>query len=272
MTAMTTMTTAGPFGPTQSAPPPPPPRPEPAVQSAAAAAEVPFPASAPGSVPPLLEGDRLTQAEFMRRYEATGPVVRAQLINGVVYMASPVLLDHSEPQSQLGGILSRYEEATPGVRYNIAPTSILGGSSQPEPDLLLRILPEFGGRSARSEKGYLVGPPELVIEVSNTSVYVDLGPKLDDYRRAGVREYAVVVVPQGRVRFFDLADDRETAPDADGLWRSRAFPGLWIDAAAAIAADQSRLLAALRAGLASEGHAEFVRSLEARRSAPRPQG
>ena len=40
---------------------------------------------------PLLEpGDRLTRAEFERRYEAMPELRKAELIEGVVYMPSPV--------------------------------------------------------------------------------------------------------------------------------------------------------------------------------------
>lgn len=41
----------------------------------------------------LEPGDRLAHAEFMRRYEATPEVKKAELIEGVGYMPSPVRMD-----------------------------------------------------------------------------------------------------------------------------------------------------------------------------------
>ncbi len=65
-------------------------------------------------------------------------------------------------------------------------TTILGPRSEPQPDALLRILAERGGQS-HDQHGYLHGAPELVVEVSKTTRYVDARSKLKDYERAGVR-------------------------------------------------------------------------------------
>ena len=43
-----------------------------------------------GDIPSLENGDRLTRAEFERRYEAMPNLKKAELIEGVVYMPSPV--------------------------------------------------------------------------------------------------------------------------------------------------------------------------------------
>lgn len=59
------------------------------------------------SVPPLESGDRLTRAEFERRYEATPEKFKAELIEGVVYVASPVRAFHGVPHALshlVGGI------------------------------------------------------------------------------------------------------------------------------------------------------------------------
>lgn len=56
--------------------------------------------SAP-SIPPLESGDRLTRAEFERRYEAAPEHFKAELIEGVVYVASPVRIFHGNPQFNL---------------------------------------------------------------------------------------------------------------------------------------------------------------------------
>jgi len=42
------------------------------------------------NTPPLESGDRLTRQEFERRYQAMPNIQKAELIEGVVYVASPV--------------------------------------------------------------------------------------------------------------------------------------------------------------------------------------
>ncbi len=69
---------------------------------------------------PLEPGDRLTRAEFERRYAAMPLVKKAELIEGVVYMPSPVRVQrHGHPHLHLGTWLGVYESGTPGV---LAPT------------------------------------------------------------------------------------------------------------------------------------------------------
>src|SRR5580692_489598 len=56
-----------------------------------------------GATPPLENGDRLTRAEFERRYDAMPRLKKAELIEGEVYMPSPVRHgQHSYPHSLLG--------------------------------------------------------------------------------------------------------------------------------------------------------------------------
>src|ERR1700740_2241344 len=69
-----------------------------------------------GFVPPLENGDRLTRAEFERRYEAMPHVKKAELIEGVVYMPSPVRFgQHGKPHHDLGTYLGIYRHFTPGT-------------------------------------------------------------------------------------------------------------------------------------------------------------
>src|SRR5437773_8202292 len=72
---------------------------------------------APAPTEPLLEaGDRLTRDEFERRYERMPHVKKAELIEGTVYMPSPVRVkQHALPHSHLGGWLALYAAETPGV-------------------------------------------------------------------------------------------------------------------------------------------------------------
>ena len=51
-------------------------------------------------IPPLRNGDHLTREEFERRYSAMPELKRAELIEGVVYMPSPVRIDeHGSPHA-----------------------------------------------------------------------------------------------------------------------------------------------------------------------------
>src|ERR1051326_8597374 len=116
----------------------------------------------------LLEnGAHLSAAEFLRRYEAMPEIKKAELINGIVYMGSPVRHDqHGKPDSLLQGWLCTYAIATPGVESGTNSTTRLGPDDVPQPDGLLRILPEAGGQARVDTKGYLQGAPELVAEVA----------------------------------------------------------------------------------------------------------
>src|SRR5262249_36515622 len=126
----------------------------------------------PRPIPPLRHGDRLTQAEFHRRYQASPPHVKAELIGGIVYMASPVGRQHGYYSADLLILLGLYQWATSGLELLNASTTILGEASEPEPDLSLRILPEYGGQSRTlpGDVEYVTGAPELVVEVSHTRV------------------------------------------------------------------------------------------------------
>lgn len=52
-------------------------------------------------IPQLDSGARLTRMEFERRYEASPPWIKAELIEGVVYVAAPVSLPHGDEHFRL---------------------------------------------------------------------------------------------------------------------------------------------------------------------------
>ncbi|WP_165069523.1 Uma2 family endonuclease [Paludisphaera rhizosphaerae] len=216
------------------------------------------------TIPPLENGDRLTRAEFERRYEAMAGV-RAELIEGAVHMPSPVhAARHAEPHAHLIGLLFNYKIATSGVRLFTDSSVRLDLDNEPQPDASLTIDPRCGGQSKLSQDDYIEGAPELVAEVSSSTVSIDLGSKLNAYRRNGVLEYLVWRV---RDRAFDWFILREGSyvplvPDADGLLKSQTFPGLWLDPEAMLADDLPRVIAALNRGLASPEHAAFVQRLQ----------
>lgn len=216
------------------------------------------------SVPPLENGDRLTRNEFERRYHAMRGLKKAELIDGVVYMPSPVRVEHhGEPHSDLTGWLCFYKAFTPRTRTASDSTVRFDLDNEPQPDDCLFIDPAAGGQAAIDEDGYIAGPPELVGEVSASSASHDLHAKLNLYRRHGVREYIVWRVYENVIDWFVLrGSDYETLPTpADGILKSEVFPGLWLDAAAMLRGDMAAVLQALQRGLATSEHAAFVARL-----------
>src|SRR3989442_12699660 len=109
----------------------------------------------------LLEsGDRLSRDEFERRYERMPHVKKAELIEGIVYMPSPVRVKkHAEPHSQLGTWLGVYASETPGVGCFDNSTVRLDLDNEPQPDLVLMKMPEKGGRARISADDYIEGAP-----------------------------------------------------------------------------------------------------------------
>lgn len=215
-------------------------------------------------IPPLEAGDRLTRQEFRRRYAASPHIKKAELIDGVVYVASPTKRRHGVPDLDLSTWIGLYRSLTPGVEGFSNTTVVLDEDNEPQPDIALRIIDS--GRCRVDADDYLQGAPELVVEVSNSSTSYDLHQKREVYRRHGVREYVVLQVREARVRWFELkaGELMEREPDADGLYRSAAFPGLWLDAEALIAGDLARVLDAVRRGADTPEHAAFVESLGTR--------
>jgi hypothetical protein len=138
---------------------------------------------------------------------------------------------------------------------------------------VLRIFEEYGGQSAESPDGYIAGPPELVVEVANTTAAIDLHKKKAEYERAGVREYVIALAEPKEVRWFlrGRSGFSPLAPGRDGLFRSPTFPGLWLAPATLFDRTPHGVVAGLTAGLASPEHAAFVTKLEARAAKRKPK-
>ncbi|MEO6595792.1 MAG: Uma2 family endonuclease [Planctomycetota bacterium] len=215
-------------------------------------------------VPVLRSGDKLTRDEFERRFAAMPALKKAELIEGVVYMGSPVRHEqHGRPDRVAQVWLGVYETSTPGLDSSSNCTLRLDLDNEPQPDLLLRLPERAGGRSRITADGYLEGPPELVVEIAASSVSYDLHQKLDVYRRNGVLEYLVHRVEDGEVDWFLLEGGVyvRQQPDVEGLLTSRCFPGLWLDVPALLRRDLQALRAAVERGTAELAHSAFVQRL-----------
>lgn len=212
-------------------------------------------------IPPLHSGDRLSRAEFERRYTADPDVKQAELIEGVVYVASPVrFAQHGRPHSDIITWLGVYRAATPGVTGADNATVRLDFENDVQPDALLRLEPQHGGRSRVTEDDYIEGSPELLVEVAASSAAYDLHDKRRAYARNGVQEYLVVQIYEQRVDWFVLREGVYVplAATADGILCSNLFPGLWFDPAAFWRGDLAALLATVQRGTATPEHAAFV--------------
>ena len=146
-------------------------------------------------------------------------------------MPSPVRHKrHSRPHNHLSTWLGYFEASTPGTEAGDNGSIRLDLDNEPQPDAYLIIDPKCGGQVRFSDDDYVEGVPELVAEVASSTVSYDLGRKLHVYRRNGVREYVVWVL-DNEVDWFVLREGRfeAMARDADGIFRSTVYPGLWLD-------------------------------------------
>jgi len=215
--------------------------------------------------PPLSSGDYLSRAEFERRYHAHPEIKKAELIEGVVYVASPVLANlHGDPHFDVITWLGVYRAKVPGLRGSDNATLRLDLKNEPQPDALLRLSPALGGGAYIGEDGYLEGRPELVVEIAASSASYDLNRKKRVYARSQVPEYLVFETYEQRVHWFVLSGEQYEllAPDANGIIRSEVFPGLWLQVDALWAGDVATVLAVLQQGLAAPEHAAFVEQLK----------
>jgi Uma2 family endonuclease len=221
----------------------------------------------------LENGSRMDQKTFHALYLKTPEGFKAELIGGTVYVtSSPVSSRHGRPHARVVHWLGLYSDDTPGTEVMDNTTNILGDESEPQPDAFLYVTAGYGGRSTIDDMGYINGPVELVVEVANTTRAIDLGSKMRDYELAGVREYIVVLAQDERIAWFARGDEGLMAHPAggDGVFRSAAFPGLWLDPRGLFAESTRPLTAAVKKGLASPEHTAFVAELQARRKKVKP--
>lgn len=216
-------------------------------------------------VPPLSPGDKLTRVEFHRRYKAHPEIKKAELLEGVVYMPSPLRFEqHSQPHATFMGWAFNYSAFSPGVEVGDNATVFLDFESEVQPDVLIRLEEKFGGKSHISSDDYIEGPPELIIEIAASSVAYDLHVKKNTYARHGVKEYIAVPMYEQQIFWFILREGgyENLQPGEDGIFRSEVFPGLWLDPKAFWAGDLAGMLKVLQEGLASPEHSTFVERLK----------
>ena len=195
------------------------------------------------TIPRLRNGDRLNRFEFARRYDADPDVTRAELIEGIVYVSSPVsLTHHAQPNSELVTWLGVFAASTAGaVRGGDNATVRFDLDNDVQPDALLRYV---ANGTSRVIAGYVQGPPELVVEIAASSASMDTHVKKNVYRRNGVQEYIVWRTEDGALDWFVLEEGEYVAliPDANGILSSRVFLGLRLDVAKLLFGDLKGVL------------------------------
>lgn len=215
------------------------------------------------AIPVLENGDRLTRAEFERRYHAMPEVKKAELIEGVVYMSSPVRAkQHGRPHIQLATWLGVYEAATPFTFAADNSTVRLDLDNESQPDLLLLIESEADGQSIFDNDGYITGAPELVVEIAASSASYDLHDKLQAYRRNGVKEYIIWQTQNRKLDWLVFSEGQYHSLDSTNeIYKSPGFPGLWLDTAALLEGNLAKVLETLQQGITSPEHEAFISEL-----------
>ena len=214
------------------------------------------------TIPPLENGDRLTRIEFEQRYQQMPHIKKAELIEGMVYMASPLrFTQHAEPHTLIMTWLGTYWSATPGIKIGDNATVRLDAENEPQPDALLRITVD--GQSTISEDDYVEGAPELIVEIAASTASIDLNDKLKAYRRNQVQEYLVWRVYDGEFDWFRLREGKyiKLQPNDKDIICSEYFPGLWLAQEALLTGDLAQVLTILQQGLKSSEHQNFVNQL-----------
>ena len=197
------------------------------------------------ATPPLQAGDSLTRTEFERRYAAMPKLKKAELIEGIVSIASPVRASvQGISHVKLSTLLQVYATRYPGLIVADNSTVRLDTFNEPQPDLLLM---RENGQAAIDAEGYINGAPELIAEIAASSISYDLHQKKRTYLRAGVKEYLVLLTDENRLIWWQFDDGEfiEISPDAEGILTSPIFPGLVIDSAALTSGDLAQALARL---------------------------
>ena len=213
----------------------------------------------------LHDGAKLTLEAFHQAYLEYPDHTRFELVEGIARMASPVYSDQVLVHKVISYLGTTYDLSTPGVQF-LAETSIrMGENNEFRPDGAMRVTDEFSGSCRLAENRLFEGPPELVIEVAGSSLNFDLNLKRRVYARHGVEEYIVIDLANQTFYWFDFRSGEQRVPDADGVCRSRLFPGFWLSIPSVLGQDIAGALPALQNGLASAEHKTFVEELARRR-------
>lgn len=196
-------------------------------------------------IKPLQNGDQLRLPEFKKLYAQHPNIRRAELIEGVVYVASPVYLPHADAQMKIITWLGVYQSKMSGVSAAGEMSIELDGENEVQPDAVMW---REGDLSISDDgRGYAVGSPTLVVEIAASTAAYDLGLKKRVYQRNRVQEYLVIAIYEQEIFWFNLEDGayQPLQPDSVGVYSSSIFQGLKLNRDAFWSGDLQKLLATL---------------------------
>ncbi len=214
-------------------------------------------------IPWLENGDRLTREEFHRRYEAMPKNVKAELIKGVVVSSNRVKSCHAKASAKIIGFLGFYSMKIFGLNLSNHVTWKFDKDNEFQPDCILRIEEDCGGKSWINDDDYLEGSPELTVEVAASTASYDLHDKLEIYEQKSVQEYIVWRVLDKQIDWFSLEKGKYQRLSANnrGIIESKVFIGLRLNVNALLNDDLTQVLQDLQSGITSKSHKEFVKNL-----------
>jgi Uma2 family endonuclease len=149
-----------------------------------------------------LEYQLLTANDFLEWLE---PGRFADLIDGEIFMHSPVSLRHADLLNFLDRLLGLYiDRHDSGTLYREVVAVRLSGRNVFLPDLAFY----SSSRKEALRITHLTGAPDLVVEVlSPRTAERDIGPKFAEYEQHGVREYWILDPETLAHRFYRLLGD-----------------------------------------------------------------
>ena len=154
---------------------------------------------------------------------------KADLLDGVIYMASPESTDDNKLELWLGSLMGGFaEELDLGDVFVSRVAFRITGKHGPEPDVA------FLAKKRRRfiHRGFVAAGPDIAVEiVSPDSVQRDYVRKRQVYEVAGVREYWIIDPDERRATFLRLVRGkfREVELEDGHIFRSQALAGFWLD-------------------------------------------
>jgi Uma2 family endonuclease len=153
--------------------------------------------------------------------------MKADLINGVMIVATPASYTHERLFGFLMRLVGDYAEAKDlGVILGSRSLVEVGPREGYEPDLCFVAQDRLDIINETS----ITGPPDLVVEIISPSTrQSDAYAKKEGYARLGVPEYWLIDPDNRAVAFYRLTESGYVeGPVEDGVYHSLAVPGLWL--------------------------------------------
>jgi Uma2 family endonuclease len=171
---------------------------------------------------------RMTWEEFLAW---GGEDTRAEWVDGEVIILSPTNRKHQKRGRFIDRLVQEYVE-THALGEVFSDSFLMRLPYRPSgriPDILF----VSNEHLSKVTDTYVDGPADLAIEVvSPDSKRRDREEKLVEYEESGVSEYWWIDDTRREAHFYQRGDDgryQEVRPDDQGIYRSVAVPGFWLN-------------------------------------------